>query len=292
MKKWLVLFLCAAALCGCGGDDDETPVPGGSQGGGGETQQPVLPSEILARRIASVDVTIPGDYYSCTCAFDYDGQGRLISIAENYQDASGSLWAETKSFAYEGNTVSVTEADGGVSNGDKTTYWVENGRAVRFRFEEYGGAYWEEAAYGYDAAGYLASLLFTFGDSDKETVYFTYTPQGCTLSWKGAEEDFTCTVEYDTARLNNLNLDLYGFDDIGEEMTEFTYESHLLGLAGPRWRYLPAKSTTVYTYEEDGKLYTDTDVISYVYRMDGEYLSEAEVYLNGTLEAQLVFHYE
>ncbi len=280
-------------MCGCGGGDDETPVPDGGQGGGGETQQPVLPSEILARRIASVDVTHPGYDSSCIYAFDYDGQGRLISIVEYYQDALGTASESyTKSIAYEGNTVSIAEAYGGVPNDDKSTYWVENGRTVRFRFEERGGAYWEEAACGYDAAGYLASLLFTFSGSDKETVYFTYTPQGCTLSWKEAEEALTCTVEYDTARLNNLNLDLYGFDDIAEEITEFTYESHLLGLAGPRLRYLPVKNTIVYTCEEDGKLQTERDVISYVYRMDGEYLSEAEVYLNGTLEARLVFHYE
>lgn len=291
MKKWLVLFLCAAVLYGCEGGDDETVVQGSSQGGsqggsdegdGGGTQQPVAPGEILSRRIGSVDVTIPGEI-SYTVAFGYDDQGRLISMADS-RVASGN--SESTRFTYDGNTVSSVHT----FDGEAYTYWLENGRVVRYRYEE--DFWWNEAVCGYDADGYLASLLFTSSDDDAATVNYAYTDTGFTVSWKVPDEACTYTVEYDPAQLNNLNLDLYGWEYLCEELVELWAESRLLEAAGQRLRYLPAKISSVYTYEEDGRQYTEKGVTSFVYRMDGEYLSEAEVWADGELCASLVLCYE
>lgn len=301
MKKWLVLFLCAAVLYGCEGGDDETVVQGSSQGGsqggsdeddGGGTQQPVAPGEILSRRIVSVDVTIPGET-PYTVAFSYDDQGRLTDYQDVWgsKDFSGSsvqLNGSTR-FTYDGNTVSAVYMYSEVAS-DRCTYWLENGRVVRYRYEE--DFWWSEAVCGYDADGYLSSLLFTFSDGDAETVNYTYTDTGFTESWKMPDEAYACTVEYDSAQLNNLNLDLYGWEGLCEELVEFWAGSRLLEAAGQRLRYLPAKISSVYTYEEDGRQYTETGVTSFVYRMDGEYLSEAEVWADGERCTSLVFCYE
>lgn len=290
MKKVFFMLFAAVLWTGCG-DSEEPEVVGGSQtGGGSETQQPISPDEILPRRIVSADLTVVGDY-TCTKLFDYDEQGRLVSLTEtDFRDVSHRYYPKTtiQRFVYDGDTItSKNEA-----YEDGTVYRLENGRVVSYRYEELQGAFWWEMSFVYDAAGYLVSMSDRNAEDERNSYFISYVSDGFSLEEHYSEERITYTVEYDRSRLNNLNLDLYGWDEIIEDLVELWEDAPLLGIAGERLRYLPAKMTRVHTYEEDGRWYTSTSVARFSYKTDGEYLSEVEVYYDDELSIQLVLHYE
>lgn len=277
MKRFSYLFLLAALACGCNDSEGDTPI-----GTGSETQQPVSADEILPRRLVSVDVTPIGDSpYSETYA--YDEQGRLTSLTR-----SGEGYSDTYTYTYADNTIVQ----------GKTTFQLQDGRAVLVRLDEEWSDYWEETMFNYDAAGYLASLSSMGDEGFESDCTMTYTADGVSVRSRGGEWDSTLSIKFDRERLNNLNLDFYGeFCEGLEDLAGEYSQALLLGVGGQRLRYLPAKATVVSHYEEDGQWYTGKYVARYVYHMDGDYLSEVEVYIDegeGELKdpARFVFHYE
>lgn len=284
------MLFAAALWTGCGDSEEPEVVGGGRTGGGSETQQPVSPDEILPRRIVSADLTVVGNH-TCTKLFDYDEQGRLVSLTEtDFRDVAPGYYLEPEiqRFVYDGGT--ITSKNETYEYG--TVYRLENGRVVSFRHEELQGDFWWETSFVYDAAGYLVSMS-DWNDYDERRSYLiSYESNGFSLEEHYPEGRTTYTVEYDRSRLNNLNLDLYGWYEIVEELVELWADAPLLGIAGERLRYLPAKITTVDTYEEDGRWHTETSVTSFAYKTDGEYLSEVEVYYDDELSIRLVLHYE
>lgn len=283
------MLFAAALWTGCSDSEEPEVVGGGRTDGGSETQQPVSPDEILPRRIVSADLTQVGDY-TCTRLFDYDEQGRLVSLTEtDFRDVP-DYYPETEiqRFVYDGDTItSKRDVDE-----DSTVYRLENGRVVSFRYEELQGTFWWETSFVYDAAGYLVSMSDWNAEDERSSYLISYESNGFSLEEHYSEGRTTYTVEYDRSRLNNLNLDLYGWDEIVEELVELWEDAPLLGIAGERLRYLPDKVTSVHTYEEDGRWYTETSVTSFSYKTDGEYLSEVEVYYDDELSIRLVLHYE
>lgn len=290
MKKLFFMLFAAALWTGCGDSEEPEVVGGGRTDGGSETQQPVSPDEILPRRIVSADLTVVGDY-TCTKLFDYDEQGRLVSLTEtDFRDVAPGYYLEPEiqRFVYDGGT--ITSKNETYEYG--TVYRLENGRVVSFRHEGSQVTYWWEMSFVYDAAGYLVSMS-DWNDYDERRSYLiSYESNGFSIEEHYSEGRITYTVEYDRSRLNNLNLDLYGWYEIVEELVELWADARLLGIAGERLRYLPAKITTVDTFEEDGRWCTETSVTSFAYKTDGEYLSEVEVYYDDELSIQLVLHYE
>ena len=282
-------MFAAALWTGCGNSEEPEVVGGGRTDGGSETQQPVSPDEILPRRIVSADLTVVGGH-TCTMLFDYDEQGRLVSLTEtDFRDVP-DYYPETEiqRFVYDGDTItSKNDADE-----DGMVYRLENGRAVLLREEESLSYWWQERSFVYDAAGYLVSISGDAEDGYQWNSAISYVSNGFSVEAYTPELRATYTVEYDRSRLNNLNLDLYGWDEIVEVLVELWADAPLLGIAGERLRYLPAKITTVGTFEEDGRWCTETSVTSFAYKTDGEYLSEVEVYYNDELSIRLVLHYE
>lgn len=283
------MLFAAALWTGCGDSEEPEVVGGDRTDGGSETQQPVSPDEILPRRIVSADLTVVGDY-TCTMLFDYDEQGRLVSLTEtDFRDVP-DYYPETEiqRFVYDGGTItSKRDVDE-----DSTVYRLENGRVVSFRYEGSHATYWLEMSFVYDAAGYLVSMSDWNVYDERRSCLISYESNGFSLEEHYSEGRITYTVEYDRSRLNNLNLDLYGWNEIVEVLVELWADARLLGIAGERLRYLPAKITTVDTFEEDGRWCTETSVTSFAYKTDGEYLSEVEVYHDDELSIRLVLHYE
>lgn len=283
MKKLFFLLLTAALWSGCSDSEEQNEIGGGQTGGqtGSQTQQPVSPDEILSRRIASADVTLVGEC-TYTVLFGYDGQGRLVSLTEdNFRMDDGytqTPW--TQRFAYDGNTITATTDYG------EEVYRLENGRVVSSRYEE-TPYYWEETSYGYDTDGYLVSMSARSESSEYATVV-SYGENSISFDEQGSGWRMICTAEYDRTQLNDLNIDLYGWSGFIEDLTEFWNDARLLGIAGVRLRYLPAKVTT--TCEEDGE--TNTTIANFSYKRDGEYLSEVEVVYDGDTCYRIVFHYE
>lgn len=284
------MLFAAALWTGCGDSEEPEVVGGGRTDGGSETQQPVSPDEILPRRIVSADLTVVGDY-TCTMLFDYDEQGRLVLLTEtDFRDVVHGYYPETEiqRFVYDGDTITSKNETYEYS----TVYRLENGRVVSFRYEELRMAFWWETSFVYDAAGYLVSMSDWNAEDERRSYLISYESNGFSLEEHYSEGRTTYTVEYDRSRLNNLNLDLYGWDEIVEVLVELWADAPLLGIAGERLRYLPAKMTSVNTFEEDGRWCTETSVTSFAYKTDGEYLSEVEVYYNDELSIRLVLHYE
>lgn len=281
MKRYLSFFLLAVLACGCNDSKGDSPT-----GTGSETQQPVSPDEILPRRLVSVDVTPIGDS-SYSDAFSYDEQGRLVSITDTYPD-----------FGYE-DTFRYIYTDNSIVAGSEWTYRLQNDRVVMVRMEEDSEwAVWSETTLNYDVAGYFASLSTTGEEGFESDCAMIYAPNGVSVKSRGNEWDTTLSIEFDRERLNNLNLDFYGvfcegLEDLAGEYTQ----ALLLGVGGQRLRYLPAKVTIVSRYEEEGQWFTDKSVSHYVYHMDGDYLSEVEIYVDegeGELKepCRIVFRYE
>lgn len=259
MKRYFLLFLLAALACSCNDSEGDTLT-----GTGSETQQPVSADEILPRRLVSIDVTF-ADGEHRTETFAYDKQGRLASMTYRFDFGDEDTNESTTRYTYTNNTI---VADDGY------VYQLQNGRAVTVRYED-KYEQWEDT-FSYDAAGYLVSCSFT--DNDFRPV--TYVSNGFSVKSKGDEWDYFLSVEFDRTRLNNLSLDFYGECWAGEEdMTGSYTRALLLGVGGQRWRYLPATMTTVNHNKENGEWYTDKGVYRYVYHMDGDYLSEVEVYV-------------
>lgn len=276
MKHYLSFFLLAVLACGCNDSEGDSPT-----GTGSETQQPVSPDEILPQRLVSVEVTSTGNFsYSETYA--YDEQGRLTSLTR-----SGEGYSDTYTYTYADNTIVQ----------GKTTFQLQNGRAVLVRMNE-GSDFWTEMKFDYDAAGYVASLLSTEAEGFYCDCAVTYAANGVSYKVRGDEWDSTLSIEFDRTQLNNQNLDFYGgfcrdFDDFTDEYPQ----ALLLGVGGQRLRYLPAEVTVVSRYEEEGQWFTDKSVSRYVYHMDGDYLSEVEIYTDNEdgeskEPARIVFHYE
>lgn len=278
MKRYFFLFLLAALVCGCNDSEGDNP-----SGTGSETQQPVSADEILPRRLVSVDVTPMGDSpYSETYA--YDEQGRLSSLTR-----FGDGYSDTYTYTYTDNMIVQGE----------TTCNLQNGRAVLIRMEEDSEwNVWSEMKFDYDVAGYLTSLSLTGDEGFEFDCAVIYAANGVSYKMRGDEWDDTLSIEFDRTRLNNQNLDFYGefcsdFDDFTDEYPQ----ALLLGVGGQRLRYLPATATTVSHYEEEGQWYTYKSVSRYVYRMDGDYLSEVEIYTDSEEReskepTRIVFHYE
>lgn len=284
------MLFAAALWTGCGDSEEPEVGGGGRPDGGSETQQSVSPDEILPRRIVSADLTVLGDC-ACTMLFDYDEQGRLVSLTEtDFHAAWGDypITEEVRRFVYDGDTItSKNDADE-----DGMVYRLENGRVVLLREEESLSYWWQERSFVYDAAGYLVSISGDAEDGYQWNSAISYVSNGFSVEAYTPELRATYTVEYDRSRLNNLNLDLYGWNEIVEVLVELWADAPLLGIAGERLRYLPAKMTTVDTFEEDGRWCTETSVTSFAYKTDGEYLSEVEVYYDDELSIRLVLHYE
>lgn len=284
------MLFAAALWTGCGDSEEPEVVGGGRPDGGSETQQPVSPDEILPRRIVSADLTQVGDY-TCTRLFDYDEQGRLVSLSDtDFRDAVHGDYPETsiRRFVYDGDTITSKNE----VYEERKVYRLENGRVVSYCYEALQGDFWWETSFVYDAAGYLVSMSDWNAEDERSSYLISYESNGFSLEEHYSEGRTTYTVEYDRSRLNNLNLDLYGWDEIIEELVELWEDAPLLGIAGERLRYLPDKVTSVHTYEEDGRWYTETSVTSFSYKTDGEYLSEVEVYYDDELSIRLVLHYE
>ena len=280
MKRYFLLFLLAALVCGCNDSEGDSPT-----GTGSETQQPVSPDEILPRRLVSVNVT-PIDDSSYSNAFSYDEQGRLVSITDTYSDSG---YEDTFRYTYTDNTIVA---------GSEWTYRLQNDRVVMARLDEEWSDYWAETMFNYDAAGYVASLAITGDEGFKSDCAMTYTADGVSVRSRGDEWDSTLSIKFDRERLNTLNLDFYGaFCEGLEDLAGEYSQTLLLGVGGQRLRYLPATATVVSYYKEDGQWYTGKYVSRYVYHMDGDYLSEVEIYTDeGEGEskepARIVFHYE
>lgn len=280
MKRYLSFFLLAVLVCGCNDSEGDSPT-----GTGSETQQPVSPDEILPRRLVSVDVTPIGDSsYSETYA--YDEQDRLVSITDTYPD-----------FGYE-DTFRYTYTDNTIVAGSEHTYRLQNGRVFMVRFDDEWSDYWEETMFNYDVAGYLASLSTTGDEGFHSDCTMAYAADGVSVRSWGDEWDSTLSIAFDRTRLNNLNLDFYGvFCEGLEDLVGEYSQALLLGVGGQRLRYLPAEVTVVSRYEEEGQWFTGKSVSRYVYHMDGDCLSEVEIYVDegeGELNepARIVFHYE
>ncbi|MDE5695265.1 MAG: hypothetical protein K2H77_04760 [Alistipes sp.] len=278
MKRYFSLFLLAALACGCNDSEGDN-----HSGTGSETQQPVSPDEILPRRLVSVDVTPIGDSsYSETYA--YDEQGRLSSLTR-----FGDGYSDTYTYTYTDNMIVQGE----------TICNLQNGRAVMIRMEEDSEwNVWSEMKFDYDVAGYLTSLSLTGDEGFEFDCVVIYAANGVSYKMRGDEWDDTLSIKFDRERLNTLNLDFYGvFCEGLEDLAGEYSQALLLGVGGQRLRYLPATATVVSYYKEDGQWYTGKYVSRYVYHMDGDYLSEVEIYVDegeGELKepCRIVFHYE
>ena len=277
MKHYFLLFLLSALAWGCNDSEGDN-----HSGTGSETQQPVSPDEILPRRLVSVDVTPMGDSpYSETYA--YDGQGRLTSITFGDGD--------TYTYTYTDNTIVA----GIAGDSEEITYRLKNGRIVTARCEDVKDDWWSEMLFNYDAVGYLASFSSTGDEGFEFDGALAYALNGVLFKSRGNKWDATLSIEFDRARLNNLNLDFYGefcwgLANVLGEYCQF----YLFGVGGQRLRYLPAATTIIEHDEEEGQWKM---VIRYVYHMDGDYLSEVEIYTDeGEGESKeptrIVFHYE
>ena len=243
--------------------------------------------KILPRRVSHIGVTKP-EKQSYVLHFSYDGQGRIVAVrrtTRSRRDEGGFRRVgedDTVKIAYAPDRVTVTDAAG------RAVYEVAGGRAVAvaeswYETMEFSGE--SAGTYSYDGCGYLAGSTFA-----NENVEYAESYKIAGGVFAGMRRDVEGQVleaghENDPERLNNLNIDLFGLDEI------FFYGNFspvlLYGIGGRRVRTLPVK--IVYRWAESAD---EPEYRTYEYEMAGEYVAAVEVRDERGGRIRLEFFYE
>lgn len=244
-----------------------------------------LPLEILPRRISHIRVTWPEDM-TFVIRYTYDAEGRIVVIREtDRQQLSGSGATETDrqtTVTYSSDRIVETDYTSAVS-----TYELTDGRATAVIGQPApGGVYSDDYTFSYDDAGYISGSTWVETPDHTYSAECLYTVVNGSLIRVDAKENSeewyrgTRTYENDPARLNNLNIDLFG---ISEFLSEGDFDRiYLFGVGGNRLRTLPLRID----YGEDG-------AETYRYEMEGDYISQIEISdEDGELNTRLEIFYE
>ncbi|MDE5963631.1 MAG: hypothetical protein K2G58_06385 [Alistipes sp.] len=233
---------------------------------------------ILPRCVSHIRVT-KFDHVAYVLRFVYDEQGRIVSVMES--DAHED--AKTTTVEYDEDRMTVTDPT------SKFVYDLADGRAVSMEGSwsetmEFSGCC--TGTFSYDEAGYLIGRTYR-NDADVEYENIFTIVDGCLDGWKRLMEgeELEMTNENDSARLNNLNIDLFG-------LSEFTFYEvasgvRLYGIGGERVRTLPVRTDCRWLQQSDAPEYR-----TYSYRMEGEYISHIEIRNECGERIHLDFFYE
>lgn len=242
------------------------------------------PSEILPKRIAYVKITYPDDL-SFVNRFEYDQQGRIISITRTEQQSvipGQTFTDEVTKISYEDDRIILTEPSGAQS-----ILSLTDGRTTEITGvpDEQESEYPDNYTFTYNADGYVATSLWTENSELALSAKSTYTiengllTQVKTIAVSGEADSGTFTYTYDPGQPNNLNIDLFGLSDFNAS-TDLD-KNFLVGAGGTRLLSLPSRIES-----------SEGDTETYRYTMDGEYLSKIEIDEEGEPVTILELFYE
>ena len=238
-----------------------------------------LPLEILPRRISHIRVTWPEDM-TFVIRYTYDAEGRIVVITQTdqqyiYEGASNQpIEDEITTVEYSSDRIIETDPYGAIS-----TYKLEDGRTTAITATPGGDSYPADCTFSYDAKGYISESTWTENPDHEYSGKRIYTiTNGSLTQWSNNKENYK--VQNNPERLNNLNVDLFGVDELTNE-NPFNH-IYLFGVGGNRLRTLPLRID----YGEDG-------AETYRYEMESDYISQIEISdEDGELNTRLEIFYE
>lgn len=250
------VFCAATTFTGCSDDDGGNDGSGGNGQGAGNGGSGVV---VLAKKVAKVSVLNDEGEVSETYLFNYDQEGRVSKIINQYGPGGG--YQEEKTFSYGDNKITITEDD------EESVITLKDGKAVSYT--EKDGNY--EDTYSFTYSG---NYLYQVENVEKHlsngnwSVDYesktTYNVKNGNLSsvknvWKEEEEEAeTATGFFQYGNVaNNANIDL-GFICYDMDAAEL----HVLCVLGARYQNLPASMSSRdggWTYDVNYSYVVDKD---------------------------------
>ena len=266
--KFYVLVLAAAmAVAGFAGcTDDENDNKKYDENGneivdkpGGDSEEP----EIKERKIVKADAME---------RIEYDNEGRVARIVWDEEEAYNVVWGENEVVLDYGN-------------GEKVTFEMEEGRAIKATYTDREDPGFEEVyeyEYENERISRIVSKYKTTDEGevtyDVESMVYEYEGEnwvGFTYYTADGQENGKVVVEPSNVK-NNMNLDLYCY--ISDTYTN--YYDRFLGLVGKRCPYLPAN---IMEWDADGNI-----ILDYTY----EYTVNEEGYVLDMTEGDETYFFE
>ncbi len=115
------VFCAATTFTGCSDDDGGNDGSGGNGQGAGNGGSGVV---VLAKKVAKVSVLNDEGEVSETYLFNYDQEGRVSKIINQYGPGGG--YQEEKTFSYGDNKITITEDD------EESVITLKDGKAVSY----------------------------------------------------------------------------------------------------------------------------------------------------------------
>lgn len=273
--------------------------------------------EYLPRKISQVKVIFKdeskGDYTQLY-SYSYDADGRLstMSVADLFDGEEETL---TIKYAYSESKITSKGEGNGFIQSLEESYELTDGRVSKYvRTTISGGKYAEEGIKTiqtlnprYNSEGYLVTIdgkEVCSGDPEEsyesilidqytftEGIFNQYVSKASTTDSYG-QYGSSSEIEFTAGPANNLNIDIFGIDWMGEEM--YAAPLFLLNVGGKRSAQLPTKYQYQYAdIDEDGNVSKDDNQTKELeYTMVGDYITLIKTYVAGELTTTVEIIYE
>lgn len=273
--------------------------------------------EYLPRKISQVKVIFKdeskGDYTQLyTYSYDADNRLSTMTVTDLFEGEEETL---TINYAYAESKITSKGEGNGFIQSLEESYELTEGRVSKYvRTTISGGKYAEEGIKTiqtlnprYNAEGYLVAIdgkEVCSGDPEEayesiltdqytftEGIFNKYVSKASTTDSYG-QYGSSSEIEFAAGPANNLNIDVFGIDWMGEEM--YSAPLFLLNVGGKRSAQLPAKYQYQYAdIDEDGNVSKDDNQTKELeYTMDGDYITSIKTYIAGELETIVEIIYE
>lgn len=271
----------------------------------------------LSRKISQVKVIFKdeskGDYTQLyTYSYDADDRLSTMAVTDLFEGEEETL---TIKYAYTESKITSKGEGNGFIQSLEESYELTNGRVSKYvRTTISGGKYAEEGIKTiqtlnprYNAEGYLVTIdgkEVCSGDPEEayesiltdqytftEGIFNKYASKASTTDSYG-QYGSSSEIEFTAGPANNLNIDVFGIDWMGEEMCSAPL--FLLNVGGKRSAQLPAKYQYQYAdIDEDGNVSKDDNQTKELeYTMDGDYITSIKTYIAGELQTIVEIIYE
>jgi len=231
---------------------------------------------------------MPGD----TASFSYDVVGRLISASDSdsgltftydtagrLTDVVNTLGAVSYSYDLNGNRITLTDAEGGVTDyvydalNRLTDLTNPAGEAVSLTYDALSrrtglhlpnGA---TATYTYDAASHLIDLINQVNSTNLSNFTYTYDNVGnrIALTDKDGLHNYTYDPVYRLLSATHPQpenpAETFTYDPVGNRLSDGTYNDHAYNADNRLTSY----DSVIYTYDNNGNTISKTDVTGMTY---------------------------